>query len=132
MKIALHFEAEGGCDYKLMVIYVKCGFFYGKMRRHVFIEQPTQDERYGDKNLVRKLVKAMYETCDGRDFVQVTMTSLEMQSNMTQPSMYFHAAKKPLSWPTSTIFLCVGPEEKLMCLFGERSEMLETTKTTEG
>ena len=28
MKIALHFEAKGGCDNKLIVMDVKCGFFF--------------------------------------------------------------------------------------------------------
>ena len=96
MKIALHFEAEGGCDCKLMVMDVKCGFFYEKMRIHVYIELPTQDERYGDKNLVGKVFMAMHGTCYGRDFVQVTMTSLGMQSNMTQPSVFFHMLPRSL------------------------------------
>ena len=39
VKIALHFEAEGNCDYKLIVMDVKCGLFYEKMRRHVYTEQ---------------------------------------------------------------------------------------------
>ena len=84
VKIALHLAAEGGCDYKLMVMDVKCAFLYGKMKRNIYIELPTQDERYGDKNLVGKLVKAMYGTRDApqiwEDLVQETMASLGMQS----------------------------------------------------
>ena len=76
VKIALHLAAEGGCDYKLMVMDVKCAFLYGKMRRNIYIELPTQDERYGDKNLVGKLVKAMYGT---RDAPQIWETSCRRQ-----------------------------------------------------
>ena len=117
----LHLAAEGGCDYKLMVMDAKCAFLYGKMRRNIYIELPTQDERYGDKNLVGKLVKAMYGTRDAPqiwgDFVQETMASLGMQSSMIQPSVYFHVSKKLFVVAHVDDFLCVGPEESLMWLF---------------
>ena len=104
-----------------MVMDVKCAFLYGRMRRNIYIELPTQDERYGDKNLVGKLVKAMYGTRDAPqiwgDLVQETMTSLEMQSGMIQPSVYFHVSKKLVVVTHVDDFLCVGPEENLTWLF---------------
>ena len=136
MKIALHLAAEGGCDYKLMVMDVKCAFLYGKMRRNIYIELPPQDERYGDKNLVGKLVKAMYGTRDAPqiwgDLVQETMTSLGMQSSMIQPSVYFHVSKKLVVVTHVDDFLCVGPEENLTWLFEGLSAKFEMTKTIVG
>ena len=136
VKIALHLAAEGGCDYKLMVMDVKCAFLYGKMRRNIYIELPTQDERYGDKNLVGKLVKAMYGTRDAPqiwgDLVQETMTSLGMQSSMIQPSVYFHVSKKLVVVTHVDDFLCVGPEENLTWLFEGLSAKFEMTKTIVG
>ena len=112
VKISLHFAAEGVSDYKLMVMYVKCAFLYGQMRRHVYIELPTQDERHGDKNLVGKLVKAMYGTRDAPQIwghlVQETMASLEMQRSMIQPSVYCQASKKLFVVAHVDNFLCVG------------------------
>ena len=71
-----------GCDYGLVVVDVLGAFLYGKMRTAIYIELPTQDERYGGKNLVGKgkLVKAMYGTRDAPqiwgDLVQETMAFL--------------------------------------------------------
>ena len=97
-----------------MVMDVKCAFLYGKMKRNIYIELPTQDERYG-KNLVGKLIKAMYWTRDApqiwEDLVQETMASLGMQSSMIQPSVYFHVSKKLFVVTHVDDFLCVGAEE---------------------
>ena len=61
------------------------------------------------------------------------MTSLGMQRSMTEQSVLCYAAKMPFVVAHVDDFLCVGPEENLMWLFGGRSEMLETTKKiTEG
>ena len=116
---------------------VKCAFLYGKMKRHIFIELPTQDERYGDKNLVGKLVKAMYGTRDAPqicgDLVQETVASLRMQSSsMIQPFAYFHVSKKLFVVAHVDDFLCVGPEENLMWLFEGLSAKFEMTRTIVG
>ena len=44
VKIALHLAAGGGCDCKLMVMDVKCAFLYGKMKRNIYMELPTQEQ----------------------------------------------------------------------------------------
>ena len=91
----------------------------------------TQEERYGDKNLVGKLVKAMYGTRDAPqiwgDLVQETMASLGMQSSMIRPSVYFHVSKKLFVVAHVDDFLCVGLEENLMWLFEGLSAKFEMT-----
>ena len=49
---------------ELLVLDVKCAFLYGKMRRTVYIEPPTQDPRSQEYGVVGKLEKAMYGTRD--------------------------------------------------------------------
>ena len=135
VKVALHLAAEGGCDDKLMVMDVKCAFLYGKMKRNIYIELPTQDERYGDKNLLGKLVKAMYGTRDApqiwRDLVQETTVRWESDC-MIQPSVYFHVSKKLFVVGHVDDFLCVVPEENLMWLFEGLGAKFEMTKTIVG
>ena len=106
------------------------------MKRNIYIELPTLDERYGDKNLVWKHVKAMYGTRDAPqiwgDLEQETMASLGMQRSMIQPSVYFHVSEKRFVVAHVDDFLCLGPEENLMWLFEGLSAKFEMTKTIVG
>ena len=119
-----------------MVMDVQCAFLFGKKKRNIYIEFPTQDERYGDKNLFGKLVKAMYGTRDApqiwRDLVQETVASLGMQSGTIQPSVYFLVSMKLFVVAHVDDFLCVEPEENLMWLFQALSAKFEMTKTIVG
>ena len=50
-------------DSVIMVFDAKCAFLYGKARRKIYIELPTQDERSGGQ-WVGILFKAMYGASD--------------------------------------------------------------------
>ena len=49
VKLTMLHDVEKGAFRKLMALDVKCAFLYGKARRSIYIELPTQDPQFGKK-----------------------------------------------------------------------------------
>ena len=99
-------------DMELMVVDVKCAFLYGKMRRNVYIELPTQDEQSMNYEIVGKLDRAMYGTRDApliwQGEVRRVMHKLGFVASMLQPGVYHHPTREIDVVVHVDDFLCTG------------------------
>ena len=91
VKVPLVHAAKGVSRRCIMILDVKCAFFYGQMRRTVYIQLPRQDPRWADGGVVGVLRKAMYGTRDApqiwQNEVRTTMESLGFCMSILQPSV---------------------------------------------
>ena len=117
---------------KVMIMDVKCAFLYGHIKRKVYIELPPQDPKFGDGNLVGRLIKSMYGTRDApqiwQEVVNETMTALGFEASKLQPSLYFHRDRKMIVVVHVDDFLCIGGESDLEWLYQKVSENFEVSR----
>lgn len=133
VKVALAHAAKGGKSRGVMIMDVKAAFLYGKCRRKIYIELPSQDPRHGDGGLVGLLKKAMYGTRDAPQIwqkeVQKTMESFGFTMSVLQPSVYYHREKDMIVVVHVDDFLCSGDVADLEWLYKSLKQKYDLKRT---
>ena len=115
-------------DSRIMIMDIKSAFLYGEAVRNVYIELPHRDPESG-KNVVGKLVKAMYGTRDAPKIwfntVKRFMAKLGFRTSRVQPSLFIHDQKKLKLMVHVDDFLVTGPESGCEWLHSELKKLFE-------
>ena len=121
---------------EMMILDVKSAFLYGKMKRNVYIELPTQDRYSMYPDMVGHLEKAMYGTRDApliwQEEVRRVMGELGFEASMHQPAVYHHPGRDMDVVVHVDDFLCTGSDPDLKWLFEELKKSFELTATRVG
>ena len=76
--------------YTMLALDVSGAFLYAKTSRNLFIELPKEDKRSQNKNLVGRLLKALYGTRDAPQAWQKELTETLISLGFTQCHDYTH------------------------------------------
>ena len=112
-----------------MVIDIKRAFLHGFVKRHIFIELPSEDPRSADKGLVGKLVKTMYGTRDApkafQEFCESLLGKLGFHACKGTPCVYFNPERDMKIVAHVDEFLCCGERNDLAWLRAALEKKIE-------
>ena len=76
---------------------LKSAFFFGRARRPIFIEVPTEDPRSQLDGVLAKLVRSLYGTRDApliwQDCLRCQMKLLGFKESLRAPCMFYHKTR---------------------------------------
>ena len=82
---------------RLMILDVKRAFLNAFTKRNLYIKLPPEDPRYGEPNVVAKLIRAMYGTRDAPQLwieeVRRMMIGIGFKESVSQPCVFFHPSR---------------------------------------
>lgn len=117
----------------VIVLDVRCVFFYSKMRRRVYIELPEQDPESKKKDKMGRLAKAMYGTRDAPQIwsgeVCREMIAKGFQPSVLHPSVFSMPEKDMHVVVHVDDFLCVGPWSELEWLYDSLKQVYDLKST---